>query len=154
MSVGRGDGDGSSGGKKLSGISSNVTVEKVENVWGSTAGAGSDFFHIYRKHRYAEMDRLKQMDEDWEKKVEQEGLEAERKRWNDMDTAVTAKKREKRKRKQAARIANLKKKKEGKKEQPTQEEEEEEDGPAIKVGHHSGAEPKVKGPMRPPATDT
>lgn len=45
-------------------------MEKVNNVWGSTAGAGSDFFHTYRKHRATEMDRLKQLDEEYEDEKE------------------------------------------------------------------------------------
>eukprot|EP00922_Rhytidocystis_sp_ex-Travisia-forbesii_P043251 GHVS01064568.1.p2 GENE.GHVS01064568.1~~GHVS01064568.1.p2 ORF type:complete len:158 (+),score=44.46 GHVS01064568.1:216-689(+) len=149
---GRGDDSGWTGGKRLSGISPNVTVEKVENVWGSTAGAGSDFFHIYRKHRYAEMDRLKQMDEDWDKKMEQDGLEAEKQRWKEVDEAVTAKKREKRKRKQAARQENRKKKAGAEKKEQSTQEEEEEEGLTIRVGHHT--EQKVKGPMRPTAVDS
>lgn len=47
-----------------------TTIERVNNVWGSTAGAGSDFFHIYRKHRAHEMERLKQLDDDYEKEQE------------------------------------------------------------------------------------
>ncbi|KAF8821104.1 hypothetical protein IE077_004383 [Cardiosporidium cionae] len=47
-----------------------VRIEKVSNVWGSSAGAGSDFFDIYRRHRYTEMDRLQKMDEDWKDEVE------------------------------------------------------------------------------------
>eukprot|EP00922_Rhytidocystis_sp_ex-Travisia-forbesii_P043247 GHVS01064564.1.p2 GENE.GHVS01064564.1~~GHVS01064564.1.p2 ORF type:complete len:161 (+),score=48.25 GHVS01064564.1:162-644(+) len=150
------------GGQQLSGISPNVTVEKVENVWGSTAGAGSDFFHIYRKHRYTEMDRLKQMDEDWEKKTEMETFEAERERLKKLDESVTAKKRDKRKRKQANKKTNknnqnkkLQKETERNEEQ-TRQDEEEEEGPCIRVGHQqtSADSKRVKGPMRPPAADT
>lgn len=47
-------------------------IEKVNNVWGSTAGAGSDFFHIYRKHRATEMQRLKELDEVYENEKEAE----------------------------------------------------------------------------------
>jgi hypothetical protein len=48
-----------------------VLVDRVNNVWGSTAGAGSDFFHIYRKHRTREMERLKQLDEQHELQEEE-----------------------------------------------------------------------------------
>lgn len=52
--------------------SSHRLMEKVNNVWGSTAGAGSDFFHTYRKHRATEMQRLKQLDEEYEDEKEAE----------------------------------------------------------------------------------
>lgn len=45
-------------------------IEKVNNVWGSTAGAGSDFFHTYRKHREVEMERLKKLDEEFDEQRE------------------------------------------------------------------------------------
>lgn len=50
-------------------------MEKVNNVWGSTAGAGSDFFHTYRKHRAVEMKRLKKLDEEYEEEKEAEGFQ-------------------------------------------------------------------------------
>eukprot|EP01069_Polyplicarium_translucidae_P005396 Polyplicarium_translucidae@DN2779_c0_g1_i1.p1 len=49
-----------------------VVFEKVHNAWGSTAGAGSDFFHVYRKHRSVELARLKKMDEEWDEKMVQD----------------------------------------------------------------------------------
>lgn len=52
-------------------------IERVNNVWGSTAGAGSDFFHTYRKHRAVEMQRLKKLDEQHDE--EQEALEFQEK---------------------------------------------------------------------------
>eukprot|EP00921_Rhytidocystis_pertsovi_P009424 GHVQ01015159.1.p1 GENE.GHVQ01015159.1~~GHVQ01015159.1.p1 ORF type:complete len:139 (+),score=23.40 GHVQ01015159.1:252-668(+) len=91
---------GRSKGEMLSGISPDVKVEKVDNVWGSTAGAGSDFFHIYRKHRYTEMNRLQKMDEDWEKEKEADEFEAERERLKEYDEMTKEKRRKKRKRKQ------------------------------------------------------
>lgn len=41
-------------------------LEKVRSAWGSTAGAGSDFFHVYRKQRAREMARLDGLERDWE----------------------------------------------------------------------------------------
>ena len=53
-------------------------LERVNNVWGSTAGAGSDFFHIYRKHRAHEMERLRKLDEDYEREKEEEDFQQRR----------------------------------------------------------------------------
>lgn len=40
-------------------------LEKSRSAWGSTAGAGSDFFHVYRKQRAREIARQEHMDKDW-----------------------------------------------------------------------------------------
>lgn len=47
-------------------------LEKARSAWGSTAGAGSDFFHVYRKQRAREMARQEQLDKDWEEKSKNE----------------------------------------------------------------------------------
>eukprot|EP00389_Voromonas_pontica_P000041 GDKH01000064.1.p1 GENE.GDKH01000064.1~~GDKH01000064.1.p1 ORF type:complete len:201 (-),score=31.90 GDKH01000064.1:165-767(-) len=80
------------------GGSSKVKLEKVSNVWGSCAGAGSDFFHIYRKHRTVELERLKQLDEEWEDKIEQEEYQKRRLERADEVEAKNQRKAEKRKR--------------------------------------------------------
>jgi len=63
-----------------------VRPEKVENPYGSTAGAGSGNFHVYRHARAREKERLKQMDDneyeqkieaDFQQKVEQNAREDE-----------------------------------------------------------------------------
>ncbi|XP_063707759.1 PRKR-interacting protein 1 homolog [Culicoides brevitarsis] len=87
----------------------------VRNVMGSSAGAGSGEFHVYRNLRRKEYARLKgieeksrreEMDENWKAKLEQNEREAEER---------TAKKREKR----------LKKKQHGGNKKPKVEEKKE-----------------------------
>lgn len=134
-------------GDIISGISPDVVVEKVDNVWGSTAGAGSDFFHIYRKHRYAEMDRLKKMDEDWDAQQERESFDTEREKLQKLDEETTTKKREKRKRKQESRNRNAKMKriendvsvvvKSLTEPTPREEEVDKEIGPSITITKHT-----------------
>lgn len=45
-------------------------LEKPRSAWGSTAGAGSDFFHVYRKQRAREQLRQENMDKEWTAKEE------------------------------------------------------------------------------------
>ncbi|KAJ3289140.1 hypothetical protein HK104_007705 [Borealophlyctis nickersoniae] len=81
----------------------------VRNVQGSSAGAGSGEFHVYRALRRKEYARQKQLDEEAkeaeEKRAYQEKMEAIRR----MEEEKTAKKREKRKRKKANAATNTKK---------------------------------------------
>lgn len=44
-----------------------LVFDRQRSVQGSSAGAGSDFFGKYQKHRTIEMERLRKMDEDWDK---------------------------------------------------------------------------------------
>lgn len=70
--------------------------EIVSNVQGSSAGAGSGEFHVYKASRRREYERLRAMDEEVEKEKEDEryAREAEERRMKDEEE--TAKKRRKR----------------------------------------------------------
>merc|ERR1712224_707857 len=46
-------------------VSNKIEIEKVNNKYNCAAGAGSDFFPMYRKHRNHELERLRQLDFDW-----------------------------------------------------------------------------------------
>ncbi|KAG5926277.1 hypothetical protein E4U42_003454 [Claviceps africana] len=52
--------------------------EIVSNVQGSSAGAGSGEFHVYKASRRREYERLRQMDEDLKQGQEQEAFEKSR----------------------------------------------------------------------------
>jgi hypothetical protein len=81
-----------------------VKAEKVTNPYGSTAGAGSGEFHVYRHARAREIERWKTLDEeerehlmrqDFEKQLETNKMEEEGK---------TAKRRKKRQRQKEAKM--------------------------------------------------
>src|SRR6266536_1665900 len=57
---------------------SGAPPEIVANVQGSSAGAGSGEFHVYKASRRREYERLRQMDEEVRKETEAEGWERER----------------------------------------------------------------------------
>ena len=59
-------------------IHSSVKVEKTQNTVGSTAGAGSGDFHLYRQLRRKERYRLVKMEADARKKIAMEEHENER----------------------------------------------------------------------------
>ncbi|OII77850.1 hypothetical protein cand_013660 [Cryptosporidium andersoni] len=48
-----------------------IIEEKLQNTCGSNAGAGSDFFHIYRKQKEAENERIHRMELKWKEEREQ-----------------------------------------------------------------------------------
>ncbi|KAH0473948.1 MAG: hypothetical protein KVP17_000821, partial [Porospora cf. gigantea B] len=84
----------------------NFLLEKVSNPAGSTAGAGSDFFHIYRKHRQTELERLKLMEVEDKEDLEQSEFQQRRHELMVLDDAATGKRRAKRqRRKNAKRLA-------------------------------------------------
>ena len=68
----------------------------VTNVQGSSAGAGSGEFHVYKAARRREADRLRRMDEEARKEKEHEDFERERRAREEKDDEKTRKNREKR----------------------------------------------------------
>merc|ERR1719359_2275989 len=70
-----------------------MKLEKVENFFGCVAGSGSDFFPIYRKGRNKELERLAQMDKDWDDKHAAEAFQASREAKAQADDAASEKKR-------------------------------------------------------------
>ncbi|KAK3989850.1 hypothetical protein QBC44DRAFT_326713 [Cladorrhinum sp. PSN332] len=78
--------------------------EIVTNVQGSSAGAGSGEFHVYKAARRREYERLRQMDEEVAKETEREKFEREKKEREERDAEKTRKNREKREKKLKAKI--------------------------------------------------
>merc|ERR1719473_2578522 len=76
-----------------------ITFDKMNETWGSSAGAGSDFFHLYRKRRDHEMERLAKMDADWDKRNDNISFQQKRAEWMQASDDATAKKRAKRQKK-------------------------------------------------------
>jgi len=84
-----------------------VTAEKVHNPYGSTAGAGSGEFHVYRHARAREAERWKQINEEEKEKM----LDKEYQEKLAKNTTEEEQKIERRRRKrQRAKEAKLKKK--------------------------------------------
>lgn len=63
---------------KVEEVDDRVVFDKVQQTWGSSAGAGSDFFHMYRKRRAHELDRLEKMDADWDEKCQHREFQQKR----------------------------------------------------------------------------
>lgn len=70
--------------------------EIVTNVQGSSAGAGSGEFHVYKASRRREYERLRLMDEEAKREEEDEKWEREERERREKDEEATRKKREKR----------------------------------------------------------
>ncbi|APA09991.1 hypothetical protein SS1G_05735 [Sclerotinia sclerotiorum 1980 UF-70] len=78
---------------------SGTVPEIVQNVQGSSAGAGSGEFHVYKASRRREYERLKGMDEEVRRETEAEEWEREKREREEKDAEKTRKAREKRERK-------------------------------------------------------
>mmetsp|Transcript_58135 Transcript_58135/g.101782 ORF Transcript_58135/g.101782 Transcript_58135/m.101782 type:complete len:196 (+) Transcript_58135:111-698(+) len=87
-------------------------LEKIDNKFGSSAGAGSDFFNIYRRHRNHELERLEQMDKDAVAIDDSEAFQAAREAKAERDAQVGAAKRNKRQRRKQNEERNKKLRKE------------------------------------------
>ena len=85
------------------GGTSTVRADKVYNPYGSTAGAGSGEFHIYRHARSREMARMKALDEAEETARADHEFEQTVETWKDEEERKTAKRRKQRKREKEAR---------------------------------------------------
>ncbi|GAW79786.1 hypothetical protein, conserved [Plasmodium gonderi] len=55
-----------------------IKVEKVPNVWGSSAGAGSDYFDLYRKQRNQENERLELLEKKWKEYTQNQIFQSKR----------------------------------------------------------------------------
>ncbi|KAF9241529.1 DUF1168-domain-containing protein [Melanogaster broomeanus] len=73
--------------------------EMMKNVQGSSAGAGSGEFHVYKASRRREYERLKMMEEQSRKETEVAEFEQKRKAAESLADAKTAKNRAKRQKK-------------------------------------------------------
>ena len=81
-----------------------VITEKVDNPYGSTAGAGSGEFHVYRHARAREMERLQQMDVADKERQEQALHEDKLRGWKVEEENKLNKNRKKRARNKAAKL--------------------------------------------------
>ena len=86
-----------------------VRVQIVQNVSGSTAGAGSSHFHVYRLERRREEERVKNMDESHEAMARNQEYHAQLEANRLECEARTLKRAEKRRRAKASKSAGVKK---------------------------------------------
>jgi len=73
--------------------------EMMKNVQGSSAGAGSGEFHVYKASRRREYERLKLMEEEAQKEAELREFERKKREWEEQANAKTSKNRAKRQKK-------------------------------------------------------
>ncbi|KAJ7924868.1 DUF1168-domain-containing protein [Mycena leptocephala] len=73
--------------------------EMMKNVQGSSAGAGSGEFHVYKASRRREYERLKLLEETSQKEVEEAAFERKRREAEELAESKTAKNRAKRQKK-------------------------------------------------------
>ncbi|EJD52534.1 DUF1168-domain-containing protein [Auricularia subglabra TFB-10046 SS5] len=77
--------------------------EMMKNVQGSSAGAGSGEFHVYKANRRREYERLKIMEEEVEKETATQEFERKKREREEAAEAKTAKNRAKRQKKKQAK---------------------------------------------------
>lgn len=86
-------------------IFGNVRRKKIkDNPYGSTAGAGSGEFHIYRHARAREKERLKALDEEEKEQVVQKEFDDKLQKWKQEETDKLDKKRKKRIRNKSSKL--------------------------------------------------
>ncbi|KAJ6499250.1 hypothetical protein C8R45DRAFT_109327 [Mycena sanguinolenta] len=73
--------------------------EMMKNVQGSSAGAGSGEFHVYKASRRREYERLKLLEETTQKEADEAAFERKRREAEDLAESKTAKNRAKRQKK-------------------------------------------------------
>jgi hypothetical protein len=80
-----------------------LVTEKVLNPHGSTAGAGSSEFHIYRQARTREALRWQELDQEERKKILDAKFNSKIESWKAEEEETTAKNRKKRQRQKEAK---------------------------------------------------
>ena len=83
-----------------------VAPEKIKDIWGACAGAGSDYFHGYRTKREFQLERAEAMAQEEIDETEYNEHQAKRQKMMNEDDAKTNKKRDKRKKRKDAKIRN------------------------------------------------
>lgn len=92
----------------VSAIPRHVAPEIVANVQGSSAGAGSGEFHVYKASRRREYERLRTMDEEVKKEEDAEEFGREKREREERDREKTRKNREKREKLKARKAKSTK----------------------------------------------
>lgn len=96
--------DQATGGKGAVLANQKVTAEKVVNPYGSTAGAGSGEFHVYRHARAREMARWKELDAQEAQEKAEETFTSQLQADQSKEAEKTARRRKKRQREKEAKL--------------------------------------------------